>query len=253
LFIFHLVFVVYLSIVNFQLENLMLFVVFSYTKQYTLYMIAFSYKRLIDQILLPLFGGSLFFLLLLTPLIYYSFAPSFHAEYMAHKWLVMSDSSFGHVQNVYMFIQGRSFLDQDFSLAEKSHMEDVKWLFGLAYFIEIIAVVVFLSVLLVFVFQRKMRLIVTWLFRGSLISLILFFLLFAFLFIDFAATFNLFHALFFPQGNWSFDSSSMLISLFSASFFEAIATRVFIVGVCISLLVFCCTVMWRKVWTIQKQ
>jgi hypothetical protein len=48
-------------------------------------MIDFSYKRLIDYILIPLFSGSLFFLLLLTPLIYYSFAPDFHAEYMTQK------------------------------------------------------------------------------------------------------------------------------------------------------------------------
>jgi hypothetical protein len=58
-----------------------------------------------------------------------------------------------------MFIQGRSFLDQEFSLAEKSHMDDVKGLFGLAYFIDIVAGVVFLSVLLVFAFQKKVRLI----------------------------------------------------------------------------------------------
>ena len=151
---------VYLSIINFQLENLMFFVVFRYRKQYTLYMIVFSYKRLIDYIFLPLFSGSLFFLLLLSPLFYYSFAPSFYAEYMTHTSVVMSDSSFEHVQNVYMFIQGRSFLDQDFSLAEKSHMEDVKKLFGLAYFIDIVAGVVFLSVLLIFAFQRKVHLIV---------------------------------------------------------------------------------------------
>ena len=58
-----------------------------------------------------------------------------------------------------MFIQGEVSLYSDFSLAEKSHMEDVKKLFGLAYLIESITGVVFLSIFFVFIFQKKFRLI----------------------------------------------------------------------------------------------
>jgi len=234
------------------LKNLLLFIVFGYIKPYSLYMIAFSYKRLIDYILLPFFSGSLFFLLLLLPLVYYSSAPSFYTHYMDQQWLVVSDISFGYVQNIYMFIQGRDSLDQHFPLAEKSHMEDVKKLFGLTYLVGIIAGGVFLSILLVFVFQKRFRHIVRWLFRGSLASLLLSFLLILALSIDFTATFNLFHGVFFPQGNWSFDASSMLISLFPEGFFDAIATRIFLLSVSISLVVLCCSVVSKRFWGMKK-
>ncbi len=201
-------------------------------------MITFSYRRFIYHFLLPLFSGSLFFLLLLSPLVYYSFSSGFYTEYMIHQWIVNSELSSKYVQNVYMFIQGKNSLDSDFSLAEKSHMEDVKKLFCLAYLIEIITGVIFLSVLFVFAFQRKFRLIVRWLFRGSLFSMILFFLIVSVSFIHFEATFNLFHSIFFPQGNWSFDASSMLISFFPVGFFEAIAIRIFSIGTGISSAVF---------------
>ena len=213
-------------------------VYFIYTKHYFLHMITFSHMRFIDYILLPLFSGSLFFLLLLSPLLYYSFVHSFHSEYMLHQWVINSELSSKHVQNVYMFIQGEVSLYSDFSLAEKSHMEDVKKLFGLAYLIESITGVVFLSIFFVFIFQKKFRLIARWLFRGSLISLILLFLIVSVSFIHFEAIFNFFHIIFFPQGNWSFDASSMLISLFPVGFFEAIAIRIFSIGTGISSAVF---------------
>lgn len=222
----------------FQLENLLLFVAFERTKHYTLCMTMFSYRRLIDTILLPFFVGSLFFLLLLSPLIYYSFDSNFHTEYMMHQWIVMSDSSSKHVQNVYMFIQWKSSLDIDFPLAERSHMEDVKKLFDLAYLIEIVSGVIFLSILFIFLFQKKYPRIIKWLFRGSLITLVVFFLIISVLFINFDTTFNAFHTIFFPQGNRSFAESSILISLFPANFFEAIATKIFSVGGGISLFIF---------------
>lgn len=229
---------VYLSIIFFQLKNLLLFIVFGCIKPYSLYMITFSYKRLIDYILLPFFSGSLFFLLFLSPLIYYSFSFGFYTEYMMHQWFVVSDLSSVHVQNVYMFIQGKASLDPGFSLAERDHMEDVKNLFDLAYLVEIIAGILFLFVLFVFIFQKKYMRVIRLLFLVSLLSLVFFFLLFLALFMNFETTFNLFHTLFFPQGNWSFDSSSILISLFPGSFFEAIAIRIFSVGCIFSFLLF---------------
>lgn len=236
----------------FQSENLILFVVFGWRKQYSLSMIAFSYKRLIDTIFFSLFSGSLFFLLLLFPLIYYSSVPSFYTKYMIQQWVVVSESSLGYVQNVYMFIQWKSSLDKHFPMAEKSHMEDVKQIFAVTYFVGIIASVIFLLVLLIFVFQKKIYLITRWLFRGSSASLLLSFLLILALSIDFTATFTLFHSLLFPQGNWSFNPSSMLISLFPEDFFAAIATRIFLLSVSISLVVLCCSVAWKKIRSIQK-
>lgn len=211
---------------------------FIYTKNYLFHMITFSYRRFIDYILISLSSGSIFFLLLLSPLLYYSFTPSFYTENMIQQGVTSSDVSFGYVQNIYMFIQGKSFLDPHFSVSEKSHMEDVKKLFGLTYFIEIFAAFVFLSVLFIFIFQRKVHLVIKSLFRGSLLSLLLFFLLVLLLFIDFEVIFSFFHTLFFPQGNRSFDVWSMLISLFPSNFFEAITIRIFSVGAGISLLIF---------------
>lgn len=200
-------------------------------------MVTFSYRPFIHYVLLPCFIGSLFFLLILSPLVYYSFVPGSYSDYMTHQWVILSELSGAYVQNVYVFIQGRSPLHQIFPMAERDHMEDVKQLFGLAYLVEIVTAGIFLSVVLMFFFQKKYILVVRWLFRGSLLSLIvLLSIIFAF-FVGFDTTFNLFHTLFFPQGNRSFAASSLLILLFPIGFFEAIATRIFSIGAGVSLVI----------------
>jgi len=45
-------------------------------------------------------------------------------------------------------------------MAERDHMEDVKQLFGLAYLVEIVTAGIFLSVVLMFFFQKKYILVV---------------------------------------------------------------------------------------------
>ncbi len=62
-------------------------------------------KKYLNKILLPFFGVSLFFLLLVGPLLYYSFSPSFYVAHGVKNNLVSSNQQMNYVQNVYEFIQ----------------------------------------------------------------------------------------------------------------------------------------------------
>ena len=73
---------------------------------------------------------------------------------------------------------------------------------------------------------------------ASVVTLSLLFLLLISLGFDFQWLFILFHKIFFPQGNWLFAESSLLIQLFPASFFEAITIRSFLVSLSIPILLF---------------
>ena len=207
-------------------------------KHYILSMISLSSKSLLKKILLPFFIASVFLLLLLSPLLYYSFSPSLYVQQMKQSDITLSGQSINYVQNVYSFIQWKSSLDPIFSSAEKNHMQDVKQLFHMVVVSEIIACMVFFLSLLIFVLQRKISFIIRWFLRGSLSSFVFFLLLFLAIRINFQITFDIFHRLFFPQGNRSFGPSCVLVSLFPLSFFEAITTRIFVVSTVISLVVF---------------
>jgi len=50
--------------------------------------------------------------------------------------------------------------------------------------------------------------------------------------------FTTFHVIFFPQGNWMFDPSSLLITMFPQTFFFDISLRIFIYAMFQALIFF---------------
>lgn len=94
---------------------------------------------------------------------------------------------------------------------ENSHMRDVKVLVTLHF-----VVFVFLLLLFVILFSRstKKQIVVRY---GSIISIIL---PIVFAVFDFSSVFTLFHAVFFPQGNWVFPATSVLVNVYTFEFFK---------------------------------
>jgi integral membrane protein (TIGR01906 family) len=124
-----------------------------------------------------------------------------------------------------------------FTETEKSHMADVKHLIRTMQFIYYGAAI--LSIGLFFYAYRKykedkymfIRILAKSLLYSSIIAggfLIILFLLSVFSF-DFL--FATFHIIFFPQGKWMFDSSSMLITMFPQQFFFDISLRIFVYAI----------------------
>ena len=132
-------------------------------------------------------------------------------------------------RNVTRYITGfSSELNVDFDENERSHMADVKRLIIFEEFL-FIALLIWLFILI-----KKRKINYLHLKRSALIViLIAIFSLIASLF--FNRFFELFHLILFPQGNWQFNASSLMIQTYQQAFFREFFVRTILVAVFISL------------------
>ncbi|MDD3262769.1 MAG: DUF1461 domain-containing protein [Candidatus Absconditabacteria bacterium] len=168
--------------------------------------------KYIHKILFVVFVCCLVAIFVLSPLLFYSF-PYISSQY------------FGQFSSL-------------FTTNELSHLQDVTAIFNIIYLIEIIALLGFSSILLLFSYLKFKKKIVLGFLLGSVFSLFLLLGVIIAIFIDFESLFTSFHYVFFPQGNRSFDGSSALIQLFPIEFFETIAMKIFLTSIGCSLLGF---------------
>ena len=123
------------------------------------------------------------------------------------------------------------------SAAEADHIKDVRGLIHTMQFIYYGAALV--SILLfLYCYQRFkddryefIRILAKTLLYSSIAAAIFLVSIFLMCVFYFDSTFTLFHMIFFPQGNWMFDSSTMLITLFPQAFFFDISLRIFIYAI----------------------
>lgn len=136
-------------------------------------------------------------------------------------------------EQVFTFLEGKGELT-GFTEGEISHLQDVKAvmkyaeyaLYGLA-----------LLMIIFFIYYRKDKTFIQKLLCNGGISTLAFVLLIALLsFFSFDLVFTLFHALFFPQGNWMFAVDSMLIQTFPVDFFMSISRNIFLVALFLGIL-----------------
>jgi len=122
-----------------------------------------------------------------------------------------------------------SELNVDFDENEKSHMADVKRLIMIEEFLFIALLIWFFML----VYKRKIHL--NHLKKASIIIIIIALLSFiaSLLFEKF---FELFHLILFPQGNWQFNASSLMIQTYQQSFFQGFFVRAIIIAFIFSLL-----------------
>ncbi|MDD5086133.1 MAG: DUF1461 domain-containing protein [Candidatus Nanoarchaeia archaeon] len=134
-------------------------------------------------------------------------------------------------KNVTKYITGLSSeLDVDFSDDEKSHMKDVRNLILLEEFIFIIFSIAFF----VLVYKRKIK--INHIKKSTLIIFFIGFLcIITSLF--FNTFFKLFHLIFFPQGNWQFLPSSLMIQVYQQSFFQNFFIATIALSVFIALII----------------
>lgn len=196
--------------------------------------------KILRKIFLSIFALSTAIILLLTPLLFYSFNVNFYTSKVENQNLET-------IQNVYEFLKWKNQLNNMFTDNEKSHMQDVKEIFYIVFIVEILAFMFFLFLLMFYVFNKQSFYIVSWLLYGSWLTLITIILLYLLLIIDFEFLFRIFHEVFFPQGNWTFDWSSTLIKLFPWYFFQTLVTRFLFVCLLISWVIFWNSVYFKKI------
>ena len=122
---------------------------------------------------------------------------------------------------------------------ELSHMSDVKSLInGLraSYFILLIVyTTLIISILLIS--KNIIEILENLLYKGGIFANLIFIILILTTLLSFTTSFETFHQIFFPQGNWMFPANSYLIQIFPESFFvegfKQIMASSFIVGLMI--------------------
>ena len=145
--------------------------------------------------------------------------------------------------NIFDYFQGKSGLSY-FSPAEKSHMKDVKFVISGLNFVYYSSAVLFLVIFFLLYIRFKkdlfkyIELTAKVLLYASVATFIFLVILFLMSVFYFNMTFTFMHLIFFPQGNWMFEASSLLITMFPEQFFFDITLRIFIYAMVQSIVFF---------------
>ena len=133
------------------------------------------------------------------------------------------------------YFNGKKPLELDYTDLEKSHLEDVKQV------MKRLDYVFYLSLLictLIFTYHKRDKIKIKKLFYyGGVTILVSLGILLLLLIINFNYVFTSFHEIFFPQGNWIFSASSLIIQTFPLDFFINISIKITILTLLIAVIV----------------
>jgi len=126
------------------------------------------------------------------------------------------------------FLQNKEELKLNYTTAEVSHLVDVKSVIKFSDYLFYFLLLVL--TLIITCYKKNKKLLQKLFLYGGIttVAFILFILLFSLLFFD--ISFNLFHQIFFPQGNWIFSTDSLLIQTFPIEFFMTISRNIFLLS-----------------------
>lgn len=139
-------------------------------------------------------------------------------------------------ENMFGFFKGKNELKY-FTDEEKSHMQDVKFVVSSINFIYYSSTIFFIAIFIIlYLLSKKDKLLFIehlskMILYGAGAALIFLIMLFLWVVFSFETLFYLMHLLLFPQGNWMFNSSSLLITLFPEQFFFDISLRIFVYAI----------------------
>lgn len=206
----------------------------------------FKKNRIISRIWKILLPTSTVVILLITPLLYYSFNLNFYENHTVYDTNFTKDQQLKSVENIYNFLLWTEWLNTNLTNEEISHMNDVKSIFNKVFIIEIISIFIFLMTILSLFLERKIHAIMKLSSKWARIVLTLNLLIITSVILNFKPIFDIFHKIFFPQWNWAFDESSILIRVFPSTFFQAIVTNIFLTSAGISLVIIIVYFFYKK-------
>jgi integral membrane protein (TIGR01906 family) len=185
----------------------------------------FRSKPIVPRPLVVLCSASLTFLILFAALM----------------GVLNSTSTYSHINDptlqaenraILVYLNGPLFAENTFDFLtqeERSHMNDVKMLFDIAFILSLIGLGILIGTLVVFTWHKMKanfdELLGRILRASGWTILLICFMLGAMSFLNFDRFWILFHYIFFPQGNWMFATNSKLITLYPAEFFAGFVLR----------------------------
>ncbi|MFH1770494.1 MAG: DUF1461 domain-containing protein [archaeon] len=161
----------------------------------------------------------------------------YHSQFEKNKVYSDVENADEVLHNLLNFFRGKEELVY-FEEDEQLHLEDVRSLLNKFFFALYFSVFMtfLLVVALFFLFTEDFR---TDVFKIFFLAGLSSFALIALLFLvslNFSMTFEGFHLLFFPQGNYTFAETSLLITMFPAVFFKSFFTKLLLGSVIISFI-----------------
>jgi len=179
---------------------------------------------------------AIFILIVLSPLIYathskeltWSLSKKYGSETRLGENAQILNS------NIIEFFNGAE-LNNTFTTSEKNHLIDVRNLLNIA---SIIFSICLLAIIIAIIYNKnESKHIFKKAFLYSGISALIFNLIIIFFTIfSFDSLFISFHELLFPQGNWTFPTSSLLIQLYPEGFFTEIGTIIFVTSIVLAII-----------------
>ena len=144
--------------------------------------------------------------------------------------------------------------EQDFNFFESEeieHLEDVRVLFIYIFILYAFSFIAFIILTILIIGKGFLRFlqIFSYFLLGSSLSVISVLLLLFFFSQNFIPLFENFHLIFFPQGNWMFPATSLLITLFPLGFFYDFFMKLVFESVIISIVLLAAGIM---ILTISK-
>ncbi len=125
------------------------------------------------------------------------------------------------------FLLNKSQLPNIFTENETAHMADVALLVRQGFYVLLITILLLILLYIFFKFLGSPEVFYKLFRSGAIFSMILLFVLALLVLIDFTVNFLYFHNIFFPQGNFIFPESSLLIQIFPERFFKEIMIYIF--------------------------
>ena len=122
----------------------------------------------------------------------------------------------------------------DYTSLEFAHMDDVKRIMERINYVVYICLI---SVLGIIFYYRKDKKELSYLgYYGGIISVLGGVLLLLMMIFSFNLVFNVFHQIFFPQGNWQFPTEALLIQTFPLDFFISLSVKIFLLALFLGLM-----------------
>ena len=147
---------------------------------------------------------------------------------LSYKLVLASADLTENQQSVIDYLQNDKETNLEYSQDELSHLQDVKEVMK---FVNYFFYLLLLIITLIITYNRRNKEQLAKLFKyGGIATISLISIILISSTILFNQVFSLFHTLFFPQGNWTFPSSSLLIQTFTLEFFIGISRNIFLVA-----------------------
>lgn len=204
-------------------------------------------KRYHDKILIAAFSIALFIIIIFGSLNFMIFNKGFYSSeyskndvYDSMPQGIDADEVTADILGYFRGNEGLEYFTHD----ERSHMADVKHLIDVMRFVYYGAAA--LTVGLFYYMYRRfkddrigfIKMLSGSLLYSSISSMLFLVIIFLMTVFSFDLLFTMFHLVLFPQGNWIFDSSSLLMTLFPQQFFFDISLRIFVYAMFQSLIFF---------------